>query len=186
MITIVVDGIVTTDTVEGTSVPGIKTGLVGNTEIGGIGKVKTATVLTGVGTGIIVLVGTELGTTHVGTMTAVVETIVTTDTVDGISTPGTITGLYGNDETGGNTVYGMVIVGIVMVGTETTTLLGTLLGTLYVLMITIVVDGIETNGTLVGTKVPGINTGDDGRTETAGICKVTVAVEGTGVGTGII
>jgi len=93
----------------------------------------------------------------------VVDGIVTTVTVDGIKIPGTITGDGGKLDTAGKAVYGIEIVGIVIVGTETTTVLGTEVGTPQVGIITTVVDGIVITGTDDGTNVAGMITGDVGK-----------------------
>jgi len=117
-------------------------------------------------------------------MTAVVDGIVTTTTVDGINVPGTITGLVGNNDGEGKAVYGMVIVGIEIVGTGTTTLLGIVEGTWVPGIMTTVVDGIVITGTDEGTNVAGINTGLDGNCDGEGIGRVNGApvVIGGGIG----
>jgi hypothetical protein len=62
MMTIVVDGIVIIGTDVGTKVPGMRTGLVGSTDTGGIGRVTGAEVGTGEGTGITTVEATDDGT----------------------------------------------------------------------------------------------------------------------------
>jgi hypothetical protein len=60
--TTVVLGIVITNTVEGTSVPGTTTGLFGNTDGEGIGNVKITVDGTGDGIATTTVLGTEDGT----------------------------------------------------------------------------------------------------------------------------
>jgi predicted transcriptional regulator with HTH domain len=117
-------------------------------------------------------------------MTAVVDGIVTTTTVDGINVPGTITGLVGNNDGEGKAVYGMVIVGIEIVGTGTTTLLGIVEGTWVAGIITTVVDRIIMIDTEEGTNVAGIKTGLEGNCDGEGIGRVNGApvVIGGGIG----
>jgi hypothetical protein len=94
-------------------------------------------------------------------ITKVVDGIVTTETVDGTNDPGITTGDDGKTDAGG-------IETIKVIGTETTYVDGTVDGTFGDATITKVVDGIVTTETVDGTNVPGITTGDDGKTDTGG------------------
>jgi hypothetical protein len=121
IITSVVDGIVTTVTVDGTTDPGMNTGELGRTDTGGtvneimvLGKTGTGET---VGTVITTLDGAHVGTLEVGMMTPVVEGTVIMwleGTVEATEA-GTKTGELGKIETGGNAV------GLGRVGTGETT-----------------------------------------------------------------
>jgi hypothetical protein len=133
---------------------------------------------TGVGTGNTTLDGTDVGKAVTGIITAVVDGIVTTETVDGTTDPGTITGELGKIDTGGSDKVATTVVGI-GVGTGTTTLDEIQVGTAVTGIITIVVDGIVITVTVDGTTDPGMNTGELGKTDTDGTGKLTTVLTET-------
>jgi hypothetical protein len=174
MMTNVLSGIETYETVDGRYVPGMITGDDGKSVTGGIGKVEIVTYETTVGTGITTVDGAHVGTDVAGIITNVVDGIVTIETVDGTNVTGITTGELGKTDAGGIERVAIVTVGTKTVdGTGMKTVDGTLVGTDVAAIITNVVDGIVTIVTVDGTNVTGITTGELGKTDGDGNERVT-------------